>query len=340
MSDRPVVLSGIQPSGALHLGNYLGALRPWVLGQEEFRNFFCIVDLHALTQPQEPARLREQTRQLVALYLACGIDPERSTVFLQSHVAEHAELGWILTCITPMGWLELMTQFKERARGQSAERVGTGVFVYPALMAADILLYQAAYVPVGEDQRQHLELTRDLAQRFNTRFGETFVVPQARIGQTGAGSRVMALDDPTVKMSKSATTEAGCVLLLDPPGTIRRKIMRAQTDSGAAVRAQEAQAGVANLLEIYRATTGAGLAEVAARFDGQGYGALKRAVAEAVIAALDPIQARYRQLMADEAALDRVLARGAAAARGVAATTLARVRDRVGLLPPDAGPGA
>ena len=333
MVDRPVVFSGMKPTGVLHLGNLLGALRPWVLEQGQFRNFFCIVDLHALTEPDSPAELGHMTRQVAALYIASGIDPEVSTLLVQSHVHEHAELAWVLGCVTPVGWLERMTQFKEKARRPDAERIGAGLFTYPVLMAADILLYRTNFVPVGEDQRQHLELTRNIALRFNRLFGDTFVVPEARIGQMGAGGRVMALDDPESKMSKSAEADAGRIALLDPPERIRAKLARAQTDSGRAVDVAHAQAGVANLLDIYRGLTGLSLEALASEFDGVGYGQLKRRVADATIEALNPIQARYRELIADPVNLDAILARGAARARMVAAVTMAQVRERVGLLP-------
>ncbi len=332
MPSLPVVFSGIQPSGAPHLGNYLGAIRPWVVEQAESRNYFCIVDLHALTVERDPAQLADQTRELAAVYWACGIDPAHSTVFVQSHVAAHAELGWLLTCLTPMGWLERMTQFKEKARGEQAERVGAGLFTYPALMAADILLYRTELVPVGEDQRQHLELARDLAQRFNHRYGETFVVPQPRIGHLGAGSRVMGLDDPTTKMSKTGGQEAGCILLLDPPDLIRRKVLRAQTDSGREVAVEVAGPGVANLVDIWRAVTGASREDAGRCFDGRGYGELKRRVADALLEVLAPIQDRALALLRDRAELDRRLADGAAVAQPVAAGTLARARRRLGLL--------
>ncbi len=337
MPDRPIVFSGIQPSGSPHLGNYLGAIRPWVAEQARSRNYFCVVDLHALTVARDPALLAEQTRELAAVYWACGIDPSHSTVFVQSHVPAHAELAWLLTCLTPMGWLERMTQFKEKAQGQQAERVGAGLFTYPALMAADILLYRTAQVPVGEDQRQHLELTRDLAQRFNHHYGDTFVVPEPRIGQMGAGSRVMALDDPTSKMSKTGTGEAGCVLLLDPPDALRHKVLRAQTDSGRMVDPARAGAGVANLIEIWRALTGATPKAAAAAFEGRGYGELKHQVADVLIETLLPIQARVAELVADPGEIDRRLAAGADIARPEAAATLDRARQRLGLLPARGG---
>jgi tryptophanyl-tRNA synthetase len=333
MAERPVVFSGMKPTGDLHLGNLLGALRPWVLEQEQFRNFFCVVDLHALTEPHQPDELADKTRRVAALYIATGIDPEVSTLLVQSHLHEHSELAWILGCVTPIGWLQRMTQFKDRSQRRDAERIGSGIFNYPVLMAADILLYKSNYVPVGEDQRQHLELTRNLAMRFNRLFGETFVIPEPRIAQMGAGGRIMALDDPTAKMSKSAEGDAGLIGLLDPPDRVRAKFMRAKTDSGAEVGVASAEGGVANLLEIYRALTGSTREQLAAEFDGSGYGQLKARVAEATIAALAPIQERYRGLMADPSEIDAVLARGAARAREVAARTMAEVRQRVGLLP-------
>ncbi|MGH7698797.1 MAG: tryptophan--tRNA ligase [Candidatus Dormibacteria bacterium] len=337
MADRPVVFSGMQPTGELHLGNLLGALRPWVLEQDQFRNFFCVVDLHALASTYDPARLAEKSRQLVALYLASGIDPQLSTLLVQSHVPEHTELAWILGCVTPVGWLERMTQFKDKSRRRQVERIGAGLFNYPVLMAADILLYDTSFVPVGEDQRQHLELTRDIALRFNHIFGETLTVPQAKIGHTGAGSRVMALDDPLSKMSKSAQGEAGRVGLLDPPPVVIRKFRRATTDSGPGVDIAHAGPGVGNLIEIYRALSGADEAELRRRFQGLAYGRLKEEVAQATVAALEPIQARYLEYMKAPAEIDRILAQGARRARRVARQTLARVRQRVGLLPPGTG---
>ena len=329
MADRPVVFSGMQPDGDLHLGNLLGALRPWVQEQHLYRNYFCVVDLHALTR-QGPRDLTQKTREVAALYLAAGIDPQQSTLLVQSHVPEHAELAWILGCFTPMGWLERMTQFKDRSRKLEAERVGAGLFIYPVLMAADILLYQTDLVPVGEDQRQHLELTRNLATRFNHLVGETFVIPEAKIGTVGA--RVMALDDPLSKMSKSSDSAAGRIGLLDPPDLVRAKFRRATTDSGSAVDLENLSPGVANLLEIYRGLTGASAQELARVFQGQGYGRLKDVVADAVIEALEPIQRRCQGLLADPAALDRLLAEGAARARQAAASTMATVRQRLGML--------
>ncbi|MGH7666354.1 MAG: tryptophan--tRNA ligase [Candidatus Dormibacteria bacterium] len=333
MADRPVVFSGMKPTGDLHLGNLLGALRPWVLEQQQFRNYFCVVDLHALTEPHDPAKLADKTRQVAALYLASGIDPEVSTLLVQSHIHQHSELAWILGCLTPTGWLERMTQFKDRARRRGGERISTGLLTYPVLMAADILLYQADFVTVGEDQRQHLELTRNLAARFNRLFGETFVLPEPRIGHLGAGGRVMALDDPLAKMSKSARGDAGLLALLDPPPRLRAKVMRAKTDSGTAVEMEHPDAGVANLLQIYQGLSGCSQERLAEEFAGKGYGHLKSQVAEAVVATLTPIQARYQELMADRAGLDELLARGEERARAVAEATMDRVRQRLGLLP-------
>ncbi|HVC22351.1 MAG TPA: tryptophan--tRNA ligase [Candidatus Dormibacteraeota bacterium] len=339
MGERPVVFSGMQPNGALHLGNLLGALRPWVVDQRQFHNFFCVVDLHALSQAHDPSLLAQKTREVAALYIASGIDPELSTLLVQSHVPEHSELAWILGCITPLGWLERMTQFKDKSQRQDGERIGAGLLNYPVLMAADILLYRTNFVPVGEDQRQHLELTRDLAGRFNRLFGETLVIPEARIGQLGSGQRVMALDDPEAKMSKSAAGEAGRVALLDSPDRIRSKVMRAKTDSGAAVDVAHAQAGVANLLDIYRGLTSCSLEDLAVEFHGNGYGQLKAKVADTVVEALLPLQERYHDLMSDPSVIDEILARGANQARQVARATMAQVRASVGLLPSRPSPG-
>ena len=339
MVDRPVVFSGMKPTGVLHLGNLLGALRPWVLEQDQFRNFFCVVDLHALTEAHDPQDLAAKTRQVAALYLASGIDPAVSTILVQSHVPEHTELAWILGCLTPTGWLERMTQFKDRARKRDSERISTGLFTYPVLMAADILLYQTNFVPVGEDQRQHLELTRNLAARFNRLFGQTFVEPEPRIGRMGAGQRVMALDDPLAKMSKSANGDAGLIALLDPPDLVRSKVMRAKTDSGTAVDLAHAEPGVANLLDIYRALTACTSEALASEFEGAGYGQLKRTVADTVVETLLPIQERYRDLMNDPAGIDSILATGSGRAREVATATMVEVRERIGLLSPRRSPG-
>jgi len=329
---RPRVLSGIQPTGSLHIGNYLGALRNWVREQDRYENYFCIVDLHALTVPQAPEVLRAKTLEVAALFLASGLDPSRCEIFLQSHVAAHTQLSWIVECLTPLGWLERMTQFKARSQGAGRERVGAGLLTYPALMAADIMLYDADFVPVGDDQRQHIEYCRDIAQRINSLYGEATVrVPAPLIG--GAGARIMGLDDPTVKMSKSigATRPAHAVFLLDAPDVIRRKISRAQTDAEPSV-ATPVGPGVANLLDIYAAVHDASAAEALHEFVGKPYSVLKRETAESLIRVLEPIQNRYQELRADEQALRRVLDASASRARGVAAVTLERVQRAVGLL--------
>jgi len=328
---RQRVLSGIQPSGNLHLGNYLGAILPWVEAQDRFENYFCIVDLHSMTVPWVADDLRRQTRELAAIYLAAGIDPERSTVFVQSHVPAHSELSWILNCVTPLGWLYRMTQFKTKS-GDQRESVSAGLLDYPVLMAADILLYQAHGVPVGDDQRQHVELTRDIAQRFNQLFGETFVVPEALIRDESQGARVMGLDDPTVKMSKSVVAPGHAIALLDSPDVILRKFKRATTDSLRDIRFDRERPGVFNLLTIYRAVTGRSEAEIEQHFAGQGYGALKQEVAEVVVAALAPLQTRYHALTDDPAVLDRVLKIGAEQAAAFANSTLVAAKRAVGLL--------
>jgi tryptophanyl-tRNA synthetase len=327
-ASKPRVFSGIQPSGGLHLGNYLGAIRNWVRNQDRYDNIFCIVDLHTITVPQDPAALRENTLDLAAIYLASGIKPEQA-MFVQSHIPAHAELAWILECFIPMGWLERMTQFKEKS-GRDRERSSAGLFAYPALMAADILLYDTNYVPVGEDQRQHIELTRDVAQRMNQRFGELFTLPEPMI--QAAGARIMGLDDPQKKMSKSLAADASghAIFILDPPDLIRKKLARAQTDAQPEVRLP-AGPGVTNLLEIYRTITDEDWPAVEREFTGKPYSALKGAVAEAVIAALTPIQQRYREIRADDAALMRHLRGAAERLTPIADTTLHRVQQAVGL---------
>ena len=329
-STRPRVLSGIQPDFGLHLGNYLGALRNWARDQDRFENYFCIVDLHALTQHPEPERLRSLTLELAAMYIACGLDPERCEIFVQSDVAAHSQLCWILETLTPMGWLDRMTQFKARSQAQGRERINTGVFTYPVLQAADILLYDTDFVPVGEDQRQHIELCRDLANRLNAQRGNVFKVPAALISQVGA--RVMGLDTPDEKMSKSIAAErpGHAVLLLDPPDVVRRKIARATTDTEPAVR-NPVGPGVANLLEIYAALHEVSAAAALGTFEGKTYSVLKGAVADAIVGALAPIQTRYAALRADEAGLRRVLAESADRVRLVADATLLRVQTAVGL---------
>jgi len=327
------VLSGIQPTGGLHLGNYLGAIRQWVDGQDERENFICIVDLHAITLWQEPAELHEQTRRLAALLLACGIDPARTTLFVQSHVRAHAEACWLLTCVTPLGWLERMTQYKDKSRKQ--QTVLAGLLTYPVLQAADILLYDPDEVPVGEDQKQHVELTRDIAQRFNSLYGETFKLPEPVIPSVAA--RVMGLDDPTTKMSKSSTTQGHAVRLTDEDAQIRAAFKRAVTDSGREIEFSDdpLRAGVNNLLGIYRAITRKTREQVLADFAGaRGYGDLKQAVAETVARELAPIRQRFDDLMRDPARLDRVLAAGAARASECAEAKLAQMKRAMGLVLP------
>lgn len=332
MNDKKIVFSGIQPTGNLHIGNYLGAIKRWAQEQDQYDSIFCVVDLHAITVPQDPALLQQQTRELVALLLAAGIDPDRSVVFVQSHVTAHAELAWILNCITPIGWLERMTQYKEKAARQ--ESVSTGLLDYPVLQAADILLYQAHYVPVGEDQRQHVELTRDIAGRFNYLYGDTFVLPEVLVGT--AGARVMGLDDPTSKMSKSIDSQYHAVRLLDTPDAIRTAVRRAVTDSGRDIVFSDDpdKAGVNNLLTIYQVFTGHTEEEIEDHFSDKGYGDLKSEVAEVIIEALRPIQRRYNDITADPATIDRVLQQGAAEARRRSAPTLQEVKGRVGFILP------
>ena len=325
------VLSGVQPSGNLHIGNYLGALANWVKIQYDYESIFCIVDLHAITVYQHPAELRAKIRELAGLFLAVGIDPKHSRIVVQSMVPAHAELAWLLTCVTPMGWLERMTQFKAKAAAQ--ESVGDGLFQYPVLMAADILLYQAAIVPVGEDQMQHLELTRDIAQRFNSLYGETFVMPATRLPAVGA--RIMGLDDPATKMSKSAPAPDTCVALLDPPDRIRKIIMRATTDSNPAVDFETMGPGVQNLLNIFHAFSDWTKEQMLAHFTGMRYGDLKKQVAEMVVSKLEPIQARYREIVSDPATLDRVLRDGAEAVTPVANSTVELVKERMGVYTPN-----
>jgi tryptophanyl-tRNA synthetase len=322
------IFSGAQPTGNVHLGNYLGALRNWVTLQHEYESFFCIVNLHAVTVPQNPKVLAEKTRELARIYLAVGIDPEVSTVFVQSDVAEHAELTWLLNCIARMSELERMTQFKDKARKQE-ENVAVGLFDYPVLMAADILLYQTELVPVGEDQKQHLELTRDIAIRFNRDYGETFRVPEPFIPKVGA--RIMSLADPTKKMSKSdEESDAGCVMLLDNPDAVRRKFKRAVTDSGTEIRFDPARPAINNLLTIYHLLTDKTPEEIEAHFSGSGYAKLKEELAEATIEFLKPFQERVRAI--DDGKLDSLLAKGATRAQAIAKITLDQAKANMGLV--------
>ena len=326
------VLSCIQPTGVVHLGNYLGALRNWVSGQHECDAFHGIVDLHALTVTDRPGVVGSSTLELAATLFAVGLDPEVATVFVQSHVPEHSQLGWVMECTVSYGELSRMTQFKDKAAKREADFVSAGLFTYPALQAADILLYDANEVPVGEDQRQHVEITRDIAMRFNSRFGDTFVVP--RVVTPKAGAKVTDLQEPTAKMSKSSSSDAGIVYLLDEPAAIMKKFKRAVTDSDGEVRFDRAQKpGVSNLVEILAACTGKSPTDVAASYTQ--YGPLKNDAGQAVIELLTPIQHRYRELMGDRAELSRLLRVGADKARAVASRTLQRTYDNIGLLPLD-----
>ena len=321
------IFSGVQPTGNVHLGNYLGALRNWVTLQREYESFFCIVNLHAITNRQDPKVLAEKSRELARVYLAVGIDPDLSTIFIQSDVPEHTELTWILNCIARMSELERMTQFKEKARKQR-ENVGVGVFDYPVLMAADILLYQTDLVPVGEDQKQHLELTRDLAIRFNRDYGEAFRVPDPFIPKVGA--RIMSLSNPANKMSKSDDDANGCVRLLDDPDSIQRKLKRAVTDSGTEIKFDPSRPAITNLLTIYQLLTGQSPEQIEEHFTGKGYGHLKKELADATIEFLSPVQQRVRDIDDDE--LTAILEKGAAKAREIARVTLEAVKEKMGLV--------
>ncbi|WP_434991923.1 tryptophan--tRNA ligase [Arthrobacter sp. Ld5] len=330
---RQRILSGMQPSaGSLHLGNYLGALVQWVRLQETYDAVFFIPDLHAITVPQDAKELAHRTRLTAAQYIAGGVDPDRATLFVQSHVPEHAQLAWVLNCITGFGEASRMTQFKDKASKQGTDAASVGLFTYPVLQAADILLYQPDGVPVGEDQRQHVELSRDLAQRFNTRFGETFRVPEPFIQKESA--KIYDLQNPTAKMSKSASSPAGLVNLLDDPKVTAKRIRSAVTDAGTEIRFDRAdKPGISNLLAIYAGLSGRTVAELEAEYEGRMYGHLKVDLAEVVVEALAPVRSRAEELLSDPAELDRLLAKGAAKARALAAPTLAAVYERVGFLP-------
>ena len=332
--SKPNLLSGMQPSASsLHLGNYLGALKQWVAMQQDFQAYYVIVDLHAITVPQDPKLLRENTRRTAAQYLAAGLDPEKSALFVQSHVPAHAQLAWVLNCITGFGEASRMTQFKDKSQKGGAENSSVGLFTYPVLQAADILLYQPKAVPVGEDQRQHLELTRDLAMRFNSRYGQTFEIPEAHILKETA--KIYDLQEPTAKMSKSAADPKGLINLMDEPGQVVKKIKSAVTDTDGEIRFdRENKPGVSNLLGIFSAITGESIENLEERFAGQGYGSLKTELAEVVLGLLDPIRSRTLELMADPAELDRLLASGAAKANELAEATLKTVYDRIGFVAP------
>ncbi|MFJ9338227.1 tryptophan--tRNA ligase [Streptomyces sp. NPDC101733] len=332
-SDRPRALSGIQPtSGSFHLGNYLGAIRQYVALQETHDAFYMVVDLHAITMPQDPRELRANTRLSAAQLLAAGLDPERCTLFIQSHVPEHAQLGWVMNCITGFGEAGRMTQFKDKSAKGGVNSASVGLFTYPILQVADILLYQANAVPVGEDQRQHIELTRDLAERFNQRFGKTFTLPAAHIVKEVA--KIYDLQDPAIKMSKSASSPKGLINLLDEPKATEKKIKSAVTDTGTEIRFDPAEKpGVSNLLTIYSTLTGDTIPELEARYEGKGYGALKTDLAGVMVDFVTPFKQRTQEYLDDPETLDSLLAKGAEKARAVAAETLAQAYDRLGFLP-------
>ncbi len=322
------VFSGIQPSGNLHIGNYLGALKNWVASQQEANNVFCIVDLHAITVPQDPKILKQKIREVAGIYFAAGIDPQQSIVFVQSDVSAHAELAWILNCFTPMGWMGRMTQFKEKS-GNQKESVSVGLFDYPALMAADILLYDTDEVPVGEDQKQHVEITRDIAQRFNSIYGETFKLPKPVIPKSGA--RIMDLIEPTKKMSKSDDRSGHTLNLLASSDEIHSQIMGATTDSQKEIKFDPARPGIYNLLEIYEGVSGESRAEIESRFEGKGYGEFKKDLAEKVVEFLEPFKKRYQELMDNPSHIELLLKEGKEKAEAIAVKKLEEVKDRVGL---------
>ncbi len=327
---RPVVLSGIQPSGQLTLGNYIGALKNWVALQDTHDCLFTLVDLHAITVRQPPAELRQRCLEFISLYVACGIDPQKSAVFMQSHVPQHAQLSWILNCYTQVGELNRMTQFKDKSR-QFKDNINAGLFDYPVLMAADILIYQTHLVPVGNDQKQHLELARDVAIRFNNLYGEVFRVPEPYIPQVGA--RVMSLQDPAAKMSKSDDNANNYIALLDPPDVVSKKLKRAVTDSGSTIEYDEQRPGIANLMTIFSAVTNKSFAQIEKEYSGQGYGKFKNDLAEAVVEFLRPVQTRYQKLIGDSGELARMLKDGAERAQARAEPTLKRVHEVLGFVP-------
>lgn len=323
------LLSGIQPSGELHLGNYIGAVKQWIELQNDYDSLFSIVDLHAITVRQDPDELRRNVRLALATYIASGIDPAKAAIFVQSHVSAHAELAWVLNTFAQMGELERMTQFKEKSY-KSTDGINAGLFTYPVLMAADILLYDAALVPVGDDQKQHIELARNIAERVNNHYNaEVFVMPEGKFMESGA--RIMGLDNPENKMSKSASSEYNYIALLDEPDIVRKKVMKAETDSDSTVRASEDKPGVTNLLTIYSLLSGKSVSDLEKEYDGRGYGDFKKELAEVVVEWITPLQARIHELMDDQAQLDTVLKEGADAAREIASATLERVYTTVGL---------
>lgn len=328
--EKKTVFSGVQPSGALTIGNYIGAIKNWVELQEEYDCNYCIVDLHAITVPQVPKDLRKNTLDVLALYLACGIDPEKSTIFIQSHVPAHAELTWVLNSISYMGQLNRMTQYKEKSK-RAEENLNAALFTYPVLMASDILLYGTDLVPVGEDQKQHLELTRDLAERFNNRYSDTFTVPEPLIKEDGA--RIMSLQNPETKMSKSDSDENGYLLILDDENTIRRKIKRAVTDSIGVVGYNDEQEGIKNLLTIYSVFSGKSIDEIVKDYEGEGYGKFKNDLAEVVVDALRPIREKYEEIRKDKEYLEKVYKDGADRAENKARKILRKVYKKVGFIP-------
>ena len=328
MSKKRRVFSGIQPTGNIHIGNYLGAIQPWVRGQANSDNIFCIVDLHAITVYQNPKVLKEKIMEVASILLAAGIDPKLSVLFIQSHISAHSELTWILNCLIPTGWMQRMTQFKEKSKRQK-EKVSVGLFDYPALMAADILLYNTDIVPVGEDQKQHVELTRDVAQRFNSLYGKTFKIPEAVIPESGA--RIMALDNPEQKMSKSEKRKNNAINLLDSPDVIRSKIMKATTDSKRDIVFDESRPGIFNLLVIYELFSNLNRQEIEERFKGKGYADFKKELAEVIIEGLRPLQSRYKKLRSNPDYVNSLLKDGASRVRPIAEETLRKVKDRLGL---------
>lgn len=327
LNDKKVLFSGMQSTGNLTLGNYLGALKNWVTLSDEYECFYSVVDMHSITVRQNPAELRKRARALLTLYIAAGLDPEKNCIYYQSHVSGHAELAWILNCFTYMGELQRMTQFKDKS-AKHADNINAGLFTYPVLMAADILLYQADVVPVGKDQMQHLEITRDIAQRFNSIYGDVFTVPEAYIGKVGA--KIMSLQDPSKKMSKSDENPNASIYLMDDPDTIMRKFKRAVTDSEAQVRYRDEQPGIKNLIDIYCACTGKTPADVEREFDGKGYGEFKPAVGEAVVDVLRPLQERVADLEKDKAYIDSIIKNNAEKAQYYSNKTLRKVQKKIG----------
>jgi len=326
--EKKRVFSGIQPSGKIHIGNYLGAIRHWVKLQAECDCIYCVVDLHAITTPQDPTTIKAKTREVAGLLMAAGLDPKKTAIFVQSHISAHAELAWILNCLTPVGWMQRMTQFKEKSQKQR-QHVSVGLFDYPALMASDILLYETDLVPVGEDQKQHLEFTREIAKRFNSMFGTAFKLPEPSIYSVGA--RIMGLDDPTQKMSKSENSRIHAIHLLDSPDDIRSSVMKATTDSFREIRFDESRPGIYNLLVLYELFSDVQRDEIEARFEGKGYADLKKELAEIIIEGLRPLRSRYMNLTNDPNYIDAVLSAGADAIRPIAEKVLTKVKTLMGL---------